>query len=129
MEISSLTKEVGVTVRPMQLVEIDTVCLQSPQRAVYCLNQLISRESGTTTQIMKLWIWPCSLRGEHIVIAKPSLLEPGANVFLGPTLSFSPGGNRVHLCRIQHVDASLERIGNLLVGFGLCVLLTPGHRA
>ena len=58
-----------------------------------------------------------------------ALFQPAAYDGLRGALGFRPGGNRVHLRGVQEVDALVQGVIQLLVGFGFGILFAPGHGA
>ena len=72
---------------------------------------------------------PCHLGGQNDPVPVPPRSEPCADDFLGPTIGLGTGRDRIHLCRVDEIDAVIQRVIHLRVSVGLVVLLAERHGA
>src|SRR5262249_1518195 len=72
---------------------------------------------------------PGYLGRDHDLVAGLGRFQPRADIALGPSLRLAARRHRIHLGRVEEIDAALERIAQLLMRLGLAVLLAPGHGA
>src|SRR5690606_36361488 len=73
--------------------------------------------------------WARRLAGQDNVLSAPGLLQPAANIRLGPPLSLRLRRNRIHFRRIDQIHTPRQGVINLLVSLGFSVLFTPSHGA
>ena len=82
----------------------------------------------------RTWLTPSTAPGPATFVASTTLLrlpllQPGADDAFGGTIRLRAGRHRVHLGRVDEVDALVERVVDLLVALLLGVLFTEGHGA
>ena len=123
--IAQATEEVGRTVRPVQLVEIDVVGVQACKACVDGLMKMGASQARSAADVLDTGAG--SLGGDDHVVAALAALEPGAYIALGQSLGFGLGWHRVHLGGVDEVDAEGHRAVELGMGLGLGVLLAEGH--
>src|SRR4051794_17295935 len=61
--------------------------------------------------------------------APPAVADPLADDALGSSIRLRAGRHRVHLRRVDQIDAVIERVVDLRMPFCLGILLAEGHRA
>ena len=123
-----LAEMVGTAIGPVKLVEIDVIGLEPHQAGFKRLAQNRTGDAGAAANV--LVAFPRHLGSDHQSVAVGPALQPGSENLLRQASRFGAarrGG--VHLRRVEKVDALPDCIVQLLVGFGLAVLRTPGHGA
>src|SRR5690606_33005342 len=130
--VVALTEEVGAAIRPVQLVDVQVVGLQSIQAAVERLDDVLRiMASLAVADVRRLGLtWRTDdLAGKDDVLATTGLRQPAADEALRTAPGLATRGRRVHLGRIDQVDAVIQREIQLRMRIGLAVLMTPGHGA
>ncbi|MNZ94649.1 hypothetical protein D3C78_1137630 [compost metagenome] len=105
--IIELAEVVGRALRPVQLVEIEIIGVESFQAGVqrdtniFAIQRLLRADAAVGTAHR-----PGNLAGQHYLFTVAACLDPTADVLLGQPLGFRAGRYRVHLCGVNQVDAS-----------------------
>jgi hypothetical protein len=115
----------------VDLVEIDHVGAQPLQAVVAGLDDLGSGQVGTAVaHPVHVARWPGDLGREHHLGAHAGpAREPAAEDALGRAVGLAPHRHRVHLRRVDEVDAARERVVEDRVRSGFVDLLAEGHGA
>ncbi len=118
-----------IALRPMQLVEVDVIRFQASQRTLQCGLDIVAIEyPRAVAQPSHGPARPGHLgRQDHLVARLPG--EPAANDGLRHEAGLGARRYRVHLRRIDEVDAAFEGVVELRMCLGLGVLLAEGHGA
>ncbi|MNS70324.1 hypothetical protein D3C72_1036660 [compost metagenome] len=123
----------GGAVRPVQLIQVQVIRLQALQAGVQRFGQVLAVQEGLAVADVAGALGVAHraghLAGQHDVLAALAARQPGADIGFGQPLRFGLGRHGVHLGHVDQVDAARQRVVQLLMGFGLGILLTPGHGA
>ena len=119
--------EVGqVSLRPVDLVEVDAIGLQAPKAGLAGLRDVGPVQVGAPAAYPVAPAGAGDLGGDHEPVAVVAG-KPAAEILLGPALGFGPRRHRIHLRGVDEVDPAIDRQVELGVRVGLAVLLAPGH--
>lgn len=123
-------EERHVPVGPVDLQEVDVVRPEPREDLVDALLDVGLRDANDAivAQVRHPFGLARDLRRDDEVLP-PLVLKPGPNVPLGQALGLLLARDGVHLSGIHEVHPAVERVAQLLVSLGLCVLLPPGHGA
>ena len=122
-----LAEVVGAALGPVELVEVDAVGPQAPQRAMDRLGQRLGRDAAPVAQRPA---GTDDLGGDEPLVAPPGAREPLAHDRLGASRGLGAHGvHRIHLGRVHERAARLGRTLDLGVGLLRGVLGPPGHGA
>jgi len=113
----------------VHLVEVHVIGLKPLETALQRLLHLLANEPRPAPQPRHGVGRAGNLRGQHHLLAAVARAQPVADEGFGAALGLGPGRHRIHLGRIDQVDPALQCVIELLEGFGLGILLAPGHRA
>src|SRR5690606_35965069 len=118
--VAELAEEVGVPVRPVQLIEIDMLGLQALQAAFQRSGDVLAGEpGGAVTDVLHVAVRAGDLAGQHPLDAIATLAKVLADDALTGTLGFRPRRYRVHLRAVDEVAARVARTVDLGKGFAL----------
>lgn len=113
---------------PVDLIEVDVIGLQPLQAGINSCIDIGGIRTLSAAQIFAARAG--DLGGEHDILALAGLLEPGSDIFLRAALSFrSHRRRRIHFRGVEEIDALMNGVVHLLMGFGFAVLRAPGHCA
>jgi len=128
---SQLAEEIRVSLRPVQLIQVDAIDLQAPQAAIQRRLQVIPVETCPALADVVDPAHPgtCYLAGKHHPFAVAGPFQPLADEHLGLPIGVRPGRYRVQLRGIKEIHAQCKRVVHLLECLGPGVLLPPGHGA
>ena len=124
--IAELAEEIGVSGRPVYLVQVDAVRLQTLKAGLECRLDVVRSQLWSVAQILH-HARTGHLGSQDDIVAPAAFLEPRADVLLGAALCFLAARHRVHLRGIDEIDAVGQCAVELVVGFRLGVLLAEGH--
>ena len=124
-------EERHVAVRPVDLVEVDDIGLQPLQAGVAGLRDLGRREVGAAVaHPVHVARGSGHLGRQHDALAHSGAArEPVADDGLGGAVGLAPRRHRVHLGRVDEVDAAGHGVVQQGMGFGLGHLFAKGHGA
>ena len=126
--VAELAKAVGGALRPVYLVQVEIIGLQTLQAGVQRLADIFPVQdvvwSNTAVVITR---GPADLRGEHQLFAIAAFRQPVADVGFGQPLGLRARRDRVHFGDIDQIDAVGDRVIELLMGISFAVLLAKGH--
>src|SRR3546814_2316696 len=105
MSVAQLPEKVGAAFRPMQLVQVDPVGLQTPKAVIERGADLFAIESRlTVANVCNAVAGSRDLRGYDPVGSVAPALEVISYVLLSGCVGFRARRHRVHLGRIYEVD-------------------------
>src|SRR5262249_52284467 len=117
-----------VSLRPVDLVEIDVIDPQPGEARIDRLGDHIAGEIGAAAPNPIAGSGTGDLAGDDETVARP-LGEPVAEIGFRTALRPGVRRHRVHLGGVYEVDALGDRVVELRVRLGFAVLLAPGHGA
>mmetsp|Transcript_38447 Transcript_38447/g.86676 ORF Transcript_38447/g.86676 Transcript_38447/m.86676 type:complete len:221 (+) Transcript_38447:681-1343(+) len=131
------SEEGHVTLWPMDLIEVNAVCLQAPQRCCTGIRDLLSGERRCCELRLLGVAVPTDpvpgpgagdLGGEEYLLAPLRIrCEPSANVGLRAPDDSGIWWHGVHLCGVDEGAAAAQEVVQLRVRLRLGVLDSPGH--
>ncbi len=128
--VAQTPEKVRAAFRPMQLIKVDPVGLQSAQAVIQGGANVLTVESRTAVaNVADAVAGAGDLGCEYPVGSIAAAVEVVANVLLGGGVGFRARRNGIHLRSIDEVDASGFGHVDLSEGVSLGVLLAPCHGA
>ena len=97
MSVTQTPKVIGLTVGPMQLIEVDILGLKPLKRGVSRLDQMMFVVSRTTSKIIDPFTWTTGLCRDNQIMAAATLFKPSTNILLGTSLCLCSWGYWVEL--------------------------------
>ena len=127
--VPQLAKEIGVTIRPVHLIEVDIIGLEPAQTVFTGLTNMVPGQARAIPEVTQSITRPRHFGSNHQIVATAPLRQPVAQIAFREALGFSPRGHRVHLRGIDEINAlgggQVQLLKRLLFG----ILLAPGHGA
>ena len=122
-----LAEHVAAAVRPVQLIEVDVVGLEPPQRVLHSLAYPLGRDRCAVAHGSAR---PGDLGREHDVVAPTGFRDPVADDGLGASGRLGDHRvDRVRLGGVEEVDASVETCVDLRMADLFGRLRSKGHRS
>ncbi len=118
-----------IVIRPMGLVEVEVVGLESLQAVLCRTDDLVAVEHGfpvTNRRLEPTVAGSGDFAGDDHGVTRLGF-HPLAENELGKAKRFSRRGHRIHFCRIEEIDAGLICVVQDLKRELLIALLTKGH--
>jgi hypothetical protein len=114
--VAELAEEIGLAVRPVQLVQVDVVGAQAPQAVVQGLLDV-----GRSRRFLPPRTCGSQSPGPATLLAmirrsRPPRREPAADVLLGAAHGLALGRHRIHLGGVDEIDAGGDGAVELLGG-------------
>ena len=126
VEAPVLAEVVGAAVGPVELVEVDPVGPETAERGVDAGMDGFGRHRRAAADLRVAGA--CDLGGEDDVVPPPGLRDPGADDLFRPAHGFGQHRvRRIHLGRVEEIDAVVECEIDLGVTLGLGILAAPCH--
>jgi len=125
--ITGRTEHRYITVRPMDLVEVDVVGLQPFKAVVYRSGNVFPVDVRAVADPGKTARGSGNLGGDDQLIAA-LVFQPGADITPGAPLRFGARRNRIHFGGIDEVHSARYRQIELRVGIRFAVLFAECHR-
>src|SRR6056297_4350799 len=122
-----LAKHVAAPIGPVELIKVDAIGLEPPQRSLHRLGNGF----GTYRRTITCMGHPFArmLAGQHHLVSPPALGKPIADHLFGAANGFlGDRVYRVHLGSVDEVDPPLQGPVNLGMTFPCGILAAPCHR-
>ena len=130
MLVTQLTEIVGMSIRPVQLIQVDIVGLQPLQAGIHRGQQIGAvKVRFAIADIGHAIAGGGGFAGNDPVATPAKTLQVVADNPLGRPVGVGPRRHRVHLGGVDKVDACSLGTADLFEAFGFAVLFSPGHAA
>jgi len=130
MGIGRLAEGDRVPVGPMQLIKVDAVGAEPFQAVLDRRTDIGTVEPGAAVaDMLHVARGADDLGRQHQLVAQAGRLQPAADIALGQALGLGLGRHRIHLGRVDEIDAAIIGQAQLLMRLGFGVLFAECHGA
>ena len=128
--VAQLAETVGRALRPVDLIEVEIIGLQTLQAVVQSIADVFAIQLVVRTNAAVVIAGRAAdFRGDNQLFAIAALRQPVADVGFRQALGFRARRDGIHFSDINQVNALTNRVIELLVRVCLAILLTKRHCA